>query len=283
MFQLTSEQAPEKAVKTRDRLAANTEGFMEPLDKLEALAYLPKGQALVAKAKASAAQYVTAYGKVLVLLDQGQKDEAAKAAFGETYAALHVLANDLRAFNDFQQEIVEASGEQSHKTFEATRLQMIIVGMLALLLGMVSAWLITQGLLQQLGVSRMPLWPLRRKLPKATLRSRSTPGRRTLQACCSRSRPCATAWPASSARCARAPTPSSAPPAHATKRVTGGGNRILRPCPARQGGPFVPGGWHLQVRRGDCNQAKQAPERSTFDSYSCTLNVGYIRKSLQIL
>jgi len=151
VFQLTAETDPAQAVTGRERLAANTKGFIEPLDQLERLVEQPEGRALVAKAKAAAALYVTAYGKVLVLIDQGQKDEAAKAAFGETYAALHALADHLRALNEFQQKVVEASAQRSQQTFEATRLQLIALGALAVGLGLIAAWLITRGLVQQLG------------------------------------------------------------------------------------------------------------------------------------
>ena len=151
VFQLTAETDPAQAAKGRERLAANTKGFTEPLDQLEQQVMQAQGKALVAKAKASATQYIAAYGKVLALIDQGNKEEASKAAFGDTYAALHGLANDLRALNDFQQKMVEDSAQRSRSAYESTKLQLIMLGVLALSLGAAAAWLITHSLLLQLG------------------------------------------------------------------------------------------------------------------------------------
>ncbi|TXT40601.1 MAG: hypothetical protein FD135_1101 [Comamonadaceae bacterium] len=151
VFQLTAETDPAQASKARERLAVNTKGFVEPLDQLERLVLQPEGKNLVAKAKQSATQYVAAYGKVLALMDQGNKEEAAKAAFGDTYAALHGLASDLRALNDYQQKVVEDSGLRSHSTFESTRSLLLVMGLLAVGVGAIAGWLITRGLLQQLG------------------------------------------------------------------------------------------------------------------------------------
>jgi len=151
VFQITAETDPAQAATARERLAANTKGFTEPLDQLEQRVVLPEGKALVTKAKTSAAQYTAAYGNVLQLIDKGDKEAATKAAFGDTYTALHALANDLRALNDFQQKVLEDRAQHSQGTFESTRLQLIVLGALALGMGACAAWLITRGLLQQLG------------------------------------------------------------------------------------------------------------------------------------
>lgn len=121
VFELTSDLTPDREAKALERLVANTQAFWAPLDQLEKLVYLPEGKALVAKAKASATHYVAAYTKVLDHLKQGHKEEAIQAAFGETYTALHVFAADLRAINELQQRLVEASGAHSEKTFENAR------------------------------------------------------------------------------------------------------------------------------------------------------------------
>ncbi len=151
VFQLTSDLNQEQFRNAKERLAANTKGFNEPLDQLEQLVYLAEGKALVAKSKEAAAQYVAAYGKVIALVEAGKKDEAAKAAFGETYALLHAFAGHLRQLNDLQQKIVDEEGEKSRKTFESARFLMISLGMAVLFLGLAAAFLITRGLLKQLG------------------------------------------------------------------------------------------------------------------------------------
>ncbi len=151
VLQLAVEEDPQELAKARERFAANAKAFNESLDRLEPLLYMPEGKALLAKSKEAGTKYLAAYGKVLALLDEGKKDEARKAAFGETYAALHVFADQLRELSDLQENLVDQTGEESEATFTSARGTLILLGTIAVLLGVAASFIVTRGLLKQLG------------------------------------------------------------------------------------------------------------------------------------
>ena len=151
VFQLVHETDATRRATARDRLEANTKWFNESLEKIDALVYLPEGKALVAKSKEARDRYVASYKHVLSLIEEGKHDEAQALAYGETYNFLHAFARPLRDFLDLQQRIVDKSGDESIKTAHRAQYLMLILGAVAFAISLAAAFVITRGLLRQLG------------------------------------------------------------------------------------------------------------------------------------
>jgi methyl-accepting chemotaxis protein len=90
--------------------------------------------------------YAAAYGKVLALVKEGKREEASVQAYGETYAALQVLASDLREMIVFQENRFEAMGASGIQTFESARMQMIGFGLAAVIIALGFAFWITRSI-----------------------------------------------------------------------------------------------------------------------------------------
>jgi methyl-accepting chemotaxis protein len=143
VFQIVAETDPQESAKAQERLAANTKGFNDAIEKLEPMLYLPEGKKMLGEIKVARDTYVSSSGKVMALLKAGNRDEASKMAFSETYKALHAFANEVRDLNDFQQKLFDERGAQSTETYQSARTQMLILSIIAIIIGMGFGWWIT--------------------------------------------------------------------------------------------------------------------------------------------
>jgi methyl-accepting chemotaxis protein len=143
VFQMVAETDPENAAKAQERLAANTKGFNEAIDKLDPLLDTAEGKKMLTEIKASRDAYVSSFGKVMTLLKDGNRDEANKIAFGATYKALQTFATELRDLNDLFQKSFEEKGAQSAETYQSAKTQMLILSLIAVIVGMGFGWWIT--------------------------------------------------------------------------------------------------------------------------------------------
>jgi len=148
VFQVVQESDRGSAAKARERFAANAKEVQEALAKLPPLVRSDEGKAQLAKCRESAEHYLASAERVFALLDGGNRDAAAKLAFGETYSALHALAGDLRSFNELQQQRLEHAAATSSAAAERGRTLVIALGAIALLLGAASSWLVTRSVTQ---------------------------------------------------------------------------------------------------------------------------------------
>ncbi len=128
------------------RLEANTAAFDDALSKLQPMLVTDEGKANLAKVKEARNRYVTAFGKAITLLKGGNREDAAKEAYGEAYVEMHAFAAALRDQVSLQEKTFEATGEASIKTYEAGRLQMLVLGLVALILGILFAYTITKSI-----------------------------------------------------------------------------------------------------------------------------------------
>ena len=150
VFQAVGDDDPTRREQARARLAANTRGFDEALTTLAPLITRPEGRDLLAKAEASKARYHASIGKVLAAAAGGHSDDAEHLAFGETYAALHAFATDLRALLDYNQKIVDVAGAESSAAHRNSLLGLVVAGALAVALGALFAWRITLSITRPL-------------------------------------------------------------------------------------------------------------------------------------
>ncbi|QJQ06150.1 HAMP domain-containing protein [Undibacterium piscinae] len=146
VFQSIAATDPQEAAKGQERLAANTAAFNDAIKDLEPLLRRPEGKALLVKIKESRDKYVASCAKVAALLKDGNREEAGKLAYGETYKALHAFAADLRDMNEFQQKLFEEAGKHSNDTFQSARNQLIVLSLSAVLIGLAFAWWVTRSI-----------------------------------------------------------------------------------------------------------------------------------------
>ena len=151
VFELIAQTDPTIVAGAQDRLKANTDAFNDALVKLEPMLHSAESKATMEKVKLSRTRYVEAVAKVSSLLAAGDRDGASKQAYGETYAALHAFADDLRAMVTIQKKHFEDDGKLSAQTYTDGRIQMIALGIAAVLLGAGMAWWITRSITRPLG------------------------------------------------------------------------------------------------------------------------------------
>ena len=150
VFQLTLVSDDGDAEAATDRFDANVKGFDEPLDKLGALLVQPEAKELLARCKAGRDLYVNSARQVMKLTAGGKREEGVRLAMLETYPALHLFAGDLRKLNEQLRSRVDATALESRATFEEIRRNLILLGVVALVLGVGIAWWLTRGITRPL-------------------------------------------------------------------------------------------------------------------------------------
>jgi len=148
LFQVTQDTDKAQIAKARERFAANAKAVQDSLAKLTPLLVVEENKVQLAKSKQAAEQYFASADRAFALVDAGNRDAAVKLAFGETYAALHALAGELRSLNDLIEKRLEASAEASGAAANRARTLIIALGLGALLVGALSSWLVTRSVTQ---------------------------------------------------------------------------------------------------------------------------------------
>lgn len=146
VFEIVASTDDAQAANALQRLQANTAALDDALAKAQPLLVSPEAKARNAQAKEIRNRYVADYEKVLALIKDNNRDEAAKLAYGDTYKAMHELADVLRAEITFQETRFEEAGEHSAQTFHSARTAMLITGLIAILIGVGLALFITRSI-----------------------------------------------------------------------------------------------------------------------------------------
>jgi methyl-accepting chemotaxis protein len=150
-FELLIATDKTEAARIQEHIEANKKKISKALDTLDQLVYVPEGKASLAKIKEARVNYVASFTKVSKLVEAGQRDEAINTMRSETLPALYALQDLIAVFGDLQNKIVVASGTEVKQHIDSARTVMLILGIIALAIGMIAAYLITHGLLKQLG------------------------------------------------------------------------------------------------------------------------------------
>ena len=145
VFEIVSTTNEDAAKEAQERLKTNTSNFDQALAQLEPMVTTPAGKDLFAQIKDTRNRYVTSYEKTLSLV-AGNRDDAVKMAYGETYKNLHAFADSLRKMVDHQQQNFNDNGELSAKTYSSSKTQMIVYSLIAIVLGAVAAIWITRSI-----------------------------------------------------------------------------------------------------------------------------------------
>jgi methyl-accepting chemotaxis protein len=146
VFEIVASTDEAQSANALQRLQSNTSGLDDALAKLEPIVTSPEAKARVAQAKELRNHYVSDYGKVLSLIKDGNRDEAAKQAYGDTYKTMHDLADVLRAETSHQETLFDAAGVKSEQTYHSARNVMLIIGAIAIIAGVALAYFITRSI-----------------------------------------------------------------------------------------------------------------------------------------
>jgi methyl-accepting chemotaxis protein len=148
MLQEKDEQAIRKYVEAR---IAPSVGTNERFKRLEELTFSPEGKALVAELNETRKGYTQVRTRTLKLLGDGKQDEARALWTSKGEAVLKDYRAVLQKNLDFLKKRVGESKMLIAKTNSSTSVTMLVATGLALLLGTAVAFLISRGLIRQLG------------------------------------------------------------------------------------------------------------------------------------
>jgi methyl-accepting chemotaxis protein len=132
------------------KLAEHTDAFNKAIVDLDKLLVRPKGQALNAQAKRDAEAYMAVLARVVALGNAGKYDEASTLAFGDAYGAMQKLSLGLRDQTVFQTELFATGSAEAQATFDRSRNLIIGAAVLAVLLAIAAAIIITRSIVRPL-------------------------------------------------------------------------------------------------------------------------------------
>ena len=135
--------------KNRELISASRERRAEATEELGRIVNTPQGRELLAKVNAARDLIGKRYDEIFTMLDDQQRAEAF------LYAQVIPANNELLAAADsmvkFQSDLMDQSADESTALYEDSRLQLLIIGGVAILISILIAWLITRSLVRQLG------------------------------------------------------------------------------------------------------------------------------------
>jgi methyl-accepting chemotaxis protein len=132
------------------KLTEHTDSFNKSIADLDKLLVRPKGQALNAQAKRDADAYMTVLARVVTLGNAGKYDEASTLAFGDAYSAMQKLSLGLRDQTVFQAELFAIGSAEAQATFDRSRNLIVGAAVLAVLLAVAAAIIITRSIVRPL-------------------------------------------------------------------------------------------------------------------------------------
>ncbi len=140
-----------KLADTRQQIQASRGKNKELLDKLDKIINTPKGRemytAIMEQRNALNPKYDTLYG----LLDKHDKAAATEYLLKEFAPNNVAYVKALDTMADFQDDLMEKGADDAAASYVQTRTLMIVIGVIAALMGLAAAFVITRGLVKQLG------------------------------------------------------------------------------------------------------------------------------------
>ncbi|WP_114973942.1 methyl-accepting chemotaxis protein [Rhodoferax ferrireducens] len=130
----------EPVVKATERLAPHHQALNTALSTLERLGDTADEKSLFAKIKEASSTFATSSNKVTGLLEQGKREEAAKALLGEALPMLDTLQSHVNALALLQKHRLEQRIADTDNSTASTRYLMLGLGFAALLVGVGSAY-----------------------------------------------------------------------------------------------------------------------------------------------
>ncbi len=141
----------ETAQKTRERILEGRAGIGKAWEKLKPLLANPKGKEMFQSIMEARERYIAMQNQLIKLSEEGKREEAALFLNTDFRPAADEYRKRVNALIKFQGELMDEVGVEAEKTVSAARMLMLALGAAAVLLGIVIGFLITRGLLKQLG------------------------------------------------------------------------------------------------------------------------------------
>lgn len=141
----------EAAQKAKERVLEGRAGIGKAWERLKPMLTLPKGKEMFQGIIEARERYIAVQNQVIKLVEEGRREEAAAFLSTEFRAAAVEYRKRVNALVKFQGDLMDDTGQQASQEAAAARLLMIALGAAALTIGVLLGWMITRGLLKQLG------------------------------------------------------------------------------------------------------------------------------------
>lgn len=106
--------------------------------------------ALPQQVKERRLKYVASFGRVVKLVDEGNRDEAVRVMNTETLPLLDAMREPINGLTDLQRRIVVADSEETRRSINAAKLVMALMGVVARVLGIGLSWWISRSITRPL-------------------------------------------------------------------------------------------------------------------------------------
>lgn len=156
----------------RERINVTKQRITQALDKLEPLMYLPEGKVLFQQLKAQRQAYVSAFTRVLTLVQQGQMAEANQLLLSQVVPAEAQVYQALDALMTLQSDVFAERGNDATSIYASTRNNMLGILLVCIVLVAIAAVLVTRSVIRPLGGEPQAAAQTVRQIAKGNLTSR---------------------------------------------------------------------------------------------------------------
>lgn len=139
------------AQKSKERILNGRAGIGKAWDTLRPMLTQPKGKEMFEGILDAREHYISAQNQILKLVEEGKKNEARAYLGNEFRSAATAYRQRLNALITYQGELMEDTGRTAEQMVAGARSLLLALGATALLFGVLISYLITRGLLRQLG------------------------------------------------------------------------------------------------------------------------------------
>lgn len=137
--------------KAQDKILEVRKHVTETQEALIARLMTEEGKALLAKVQAVRGNYVKSFDKIKQLVDAGKRDQAMVVMKEERLPALAAMTDALQALADYQSRLVDDAGQEADQAYVLSRNLMLILGLVALGLGTVLAYITARHITRATG------------------------------------------------------------------------------------------------------------------------------------
>ncbi len=144
-------ETPDAAQKAKERILEGRASIAKAWEQLGPKLTKPKGKELFQTVLEARERYIAAQNGLIKLVEEGKRDEARAFLSADFQAAAVNYRVRVNALIKFQGDLLSEIGQSAETTVSEARTLMLILGVAALVLGLGIAFVITRGLLKQLG------------------------------------------------------------------------------------------------------------------------------------
>jgi methyl-accepting chemotaxis protein len=137
---------PEQQPPIQARIRANRAAIDEALKTLDRLVLLPQGRAALSELQTARAAYMASFMKIGPLLAAGRTDEARQLVRDETLPALARLQEPIDTLRKLQDGLAQQRGAIVLQDIASTRTLMLVLGGVAISVGLMAAFLLTRSI-----------------------------------------------------------------------------------------------------------------------------------------